>query len=175
MRVCAVSVVEVTFWTMSLSSKRLPWEPDRLKLASNVLLLLMMQGWKETGYSHPQLTGEWSKMQQAEKLKIRQGELQQLNRYLLWQLKWSRVKSLEAIEVSAVTSENIEALRCLLHHTLISGSCMERLALFQATREATSAESVLHQGSLGTLKKKRSSDKNCAEDKVDKEWWKIKD
>lgn len=46
--------------------------------------------------------------------------------------------------------------------------------MLQATREAAAADNDLHQGWLGTVNKERSSDGDCAEDKVDKERWKIK-
>lgn len=40
--------------------------------------------------------------------------------------------------------------------------------MFQATREAAAADSDLHQGRLGAVNKERSSDGDCAEDKVDR-------
>lgn len=46
--------------------------------------------------------------------------------------------------------------------------------MLQATREAAAAGSDLHQGRLGTGNKEGSREGNCAEDKVDKERWKIK-
>lgn len=46
--------------------------------------------------------------------------------------------------------------------------------MFQDTREAAAADSDLHQGRLGTVNKERSREGDCAEDKVDKERWKIK-
>lgn len=46
--------------------------------------------------------------------------------------------------------------------------------MFQATREAAAADSDLHQGRLGTVNKERRGEGDCAEDKADKERWKIK-
>lgn len=46
------------------SSLRARWTETPFKCP---ISLLVMQGWKEAGCSHPRLTGEWSKMQQVKK------------------------------------------------------------------------------------------------------------
>lgn len=58
------------------------------------------------------------------------------------------------------------SLKMPLASNSISGSCVERSAVFQATREAAAAYSDLHQGRLGEVNKERSSDVDCEEAKL---------
>lgn len=96
-------------------------------------------------------------------------------RHLWWQLKWPRVKSLEATKVSAVTGKNIWVLRCLLHQTLIWFLHGEVSGVSSHRRSCISRKCSAP-GKAGNIKrKKRSRDGDCSEGNVDKEWWEIKD
>lgn len=86
-----------------------------------------------------------------------------------------RVKTPEAIEVSAVTGTNIWVLRCLLHQTLIWFLHGEVNSVSSHQRSCISRKCSAPGKARNIKRKKRSRDGDRSEGKVDKEWWKIKD
>lgn len=86
-----------------------------------------------------------------------------------------RVKTPEAIKVSAVTDTNNWVLRCLLHQTLIWFLRGEVNSVSSHWRSCISRKCSAPGKARNIKRKKRSRDGDRSEGKVDKEWWKIKD